>query len=159
MFAREPQLAADTPIKSMEEIIPPSSVPSMVPSTGFRKSHRNVYPDSLSPCGEAIGTTPTKQTNFLRRPANEEPAIPPSSPLMQRTGMSGQQLFIPGSAVKEQRRIDFTSSRNEGIFATPIKRVAPQDAIMLADSPSAPPEKKTSIYQQLGWDDDLDDLL
>lgn len=158
MFAPKSESNAETPMIYMDEVIPPSSATSMVPSTGIRRGHRDAFPESFSPCMDAIGTTPTKQSSFLRRPANELPAIPPSSPLMERGTMSAGQLFVPGSAIKEQRRINFASSRNEGVFVTPIKKAGLQAADMVTSSPIAPVERKTSIYQQLGWDDDLDDL-
>ncbi|CAM1506584.1 Fc.00g062250.m01.CDS01 [Cosmosporella sp. VM-42] len=152
MFAGKSESAVDLPLMSTEEVIPPSSVPSMAPSTGMRVNYRDAFPDSASPLN-GIGRTPTKASaaaSFLRRPANEEPAIP-NSPLMQRRTVSAEQLFL---AAQGQRRLSF--NKNEGIFATPNKTKAKE--IKDTENLQNEPPKNVSIYQALGWDDEYDDL-
>lgn len=146
---------ADVPLPSTEEIIPPSSVGTLVPSTAPRKNHRDALP------ADVVGSTPIKpsgRANFLRRPLNEEPAIPPSSPLMSR-GDSAPDNFGLECAVTPLKRPAFQISRDEGLFETPVKRSAPR--MDYDDENGSLPElepKKVSIYETLGWDDDLDDF-
>lgn len=145
------------PLMGADEVIPPSSMPSMIPSTGLRAGHRDAFRRSLTPDFERIGDTPTKGgTNFLRRPAKEEDVLPfpPSSPLMERRAVSAVNLFAPR---EQQRRVSFTPSRDEGILATPVK--ATSTSINNVENQNIEPAKPVSIYQQLGWDDDMDDLL
>ncbi|RSL72813.1 hypothetical protein CEP54_000793 [Fusarium duplospermum] len=145
------------PLIGSEEVIPPSSMPSMIPSTGLRAGHRDAFRRSPTPDLERIGDTPTKGgSNFLRRPPKEEDVLPfpPSSPLMERRTMSAANLFAP----REQKRsVSFTPSRDEGILATPVKATA--KSINNVEDQNIAPAKPMSIYQQLGWDDDMDDLL
>ncbi|KAJ4322778.1 hypothetical protein N0V84_004671 [Fusarium piperis] len=148
---------ADVSLMGTDEVIPPSSMPSMIPSTGLRAGHRDAFRRSPTPDLERIGDTPTKGgSNFLRRPAKEEDVLPfpPSSPLMERRTVSAANLFAP----REQKRRDsFTPSRDEGILATPVK--ATSRSINNVEDQNVAPAKPVSIYQQLGWDDDMDDLL
>lgn len=156
VFAPKPESIADIPFLSTEEVIPPSSLPSRVPSTGLRTGHRDVFRNSPSPALDRIDNTPSKGTRFQDRLENDGPV--PWSPLMERRKESSDNVLVPGSAVKGQRTItDFTSSRDEGIFATPIK---PPAKIFVENTPTqdVPAAKPLSIYQKLGWDDDLDDL-
>ncbi|KAL6356518.1 hypothetical protein LRP88_10119 [Fusarium phalaenopsidis] len=147
----------DVPMMGAEEVIPPSSMPSMIPSTGLRAGHRDAFRRSPTPDFERIGDTPTKGgSNFLRRPTKEEDVLPfpPSSPLMERRNVSTADLFAPR---EQKRRVSFTPSRDEGILATPVK--ATSKSINNAEDQNIAPAKPMSIYQQLGWDDDMDDLL
>lgn len=153
-----PASALDITMLGSEEVIPPSSIPSAIPSTGPRKGYGALNLTSASPMMDSIGRTPTKgaaDAAFLRRANPEDGSIPPS-PLMERRTVSAEQLFVPGTATKEQRRLSFTKSTKEGILATPIKARRKEFAND-QDSQNKPPEKM-SIYQQLGWDDEFDDL-
>lgn len=146
---------ADVPLPSTEEIIPPSSVGTLVPSTAPRNGHMDVMFGSSSTL-DVVGSTPIKASarpNFLRRPLNEEPAMPPSSPLMSR-GASGADNSILGCAVTPLKKRAFPAS--QGLFETPVKRSAPRP--VYEDALPVPEQKEVSIYEKLGWDDDLDDL-
>ncbi|KAF7551684.1 hypothetical protein G7Z17_g4840 [Cylindrodendrum hubeiense] len=157
MFAAKSETAADVPLISTEEVIPPSSIPSMIPSTGLRGGRRDAFRYSPSPVMDRIDSTPTKASSFLHRLKNDDPELPPLSPLMLRRAMSEEQFLVPGTAMKEQRRIDFTPSRDEGVLATPIRAVAKESNVGARQD--EPVGKSMSIYQKLGWDDELDDLL
>ncbi|KPM44666.1 hypothetical protein AK830_g1884 [Neonectria ditissima] len=158
MFATKSEATAEVALMSTEEVIPPSSIPSMVPSTGLRGGRRDAFHFSPSPTMDRIDGTPTKKTSFLHRLENSGSELPPSSPLMERRTISAEKPIVPGTAVKGQRRNDFTSSRDEDIMATPVKATA-KDLIGLGARRDQPAGNTVSIYQKLGWDDDLDDLL
>lgn len=185
MFAKPESMDA-LPLMNMDDVIPPSSLPSRVPSTSLRGNFREAFRDSATPELEKIGNTPTKaeKSSFLYRPSNENGLLPilPSSPLMEKRTVSARELFVPGSAQKTQRRISFGSARDEEIMATPVKSrkvdifttpvkvrggilATPVKAKVQLDTDAntgydkSEPAKPTSIYQRLGWDDDLDDLL
>ncbi|KAM0290225.1 hypothetical protein ACHAO9_005362 [Fusarium lateritium] len=162
MFASKHDVP-DTPMISTEDVIPPSSLPSMVPSTGYRGTQRNVFRQSPTPDFERIGNTPTKVgTSFIRRPANEMDVLPfpPSSPIMERKTISAADLFNPGGITDRKRKVSFGSSRDDGIMATPVKAIKTKKIVEMENLNIEPePTKPVSIYQKLGWDDDLDDLL
>ncbi|ODA82978.1 hypothetical protein RJ55_01487 [Drechmeria coniospora] len=145
----------------MEEMIPPSSVCNLVPSTSSRTGHWNAFLGSTPPALELVGGTPIRpstQPSFIRRPPVAEPAMSPSSPLMDRRMVGGDSLSIPGSAEKPRARQSAARwQQQEHILATPVKRPASRPEPM--DGPANGPSQHTgSIYQQLGWDDDFDDL-
>ncbi|KAJ6446228.1 DNA replication regulator Sld3 [Purpureocillium lavendulum] len=146
-----------------EELIPPSSVGHLAPSTASSVGQRDAFIASTSPATELVGGTPIRPTahaSFIRRPPNEEPAIPPSSPLMERKANTVDAFLIPSSAIKTRERLDFMTPRRNNVAVTPIKRTAPRPEA-LSESPGfveAHPQKTVSIYQRLGWDDDFDDL-
>ncbi|KAF9774542.1 hypothetical protein IL306_007434 [Fusarium sp. DS 682] len=152
---------ADTPRMTTEDVIPPSSLPSVVPSTGFREAQRDGIRQRSTPDFERIGSTPTKAgSSFIRRPANDEDILPfpPSSPSLERRTMSAADRFNPGGVTDQKRKVSFTVSRNE-ILATPVKATKTKN--IDAENQTAEPmaAKSVSIYEKLGWDDDLDDLL
>ncbi|KAM0347080.1 hypothetical protein ACHAPU_005019 [Fusarium lateritium] len=153
----------DTPRMSTEDVIPPSSLPSMIPSTGYRGAQRNVFGQSPAPDFERVGSTPTKVgTSFIRRPADDVDVLPfpPSSPSLERRTVSAADLFNPGGMNARKRKASFSSPRNDDILATPVKAVKTMnidDVGSLGVKPE--PTKSKSIYQKLGWDDELDDLL
>ncbi|KAH7170675.1 DNA replication regulator SLD3-domain-containing protein [Dactylonectria macrodidyma] len=149
MFATKSETPEDVPLMSTEEVIPPSSIPSMIPSTGLRGGHRDAFRFSPSPAMDRIDSTPTKRSSFLHRLRNDDPEQPPLSPLMQRRALS-EIKPVPGIAIQEQRKIDFTLFRDEGVLAKPDNIEAKEEE---------PLGKSMSIYQKLGWDDELDDML
>lgn len=159
VFAPKSESMADVPLLSTEEVIPPSSLPSRIPSTGLRMGRRDMFRNSPSPALDRIDNTPSKGTRFQDRLENDDPV--PWSPLMERRKESSDNVIVPGSAVKGQRTItEFTSPRDEGVFTTPVK---PPAKVFVENTPTqALPAvsavKPLSIYQKLGWDDDLDDL-
>jgi hypothetical protein len=73
---------------------------------------------------------------------------------MERRNVSAADLFAPR---EQKRRVSFTPSRDEGILATPVKAMS--KSINNVEDQNIAPAKPMSIYQQLGWDDDMDDLL
>ncbi|KAF5231287.1 hypothetical protein FANTH_13466 [Fusarium anthophilum] len=153
---------ADTPIMSTEDDIPPSSLPSIVPSTGLRGTQRDGFRQSPTPNIERIGSTPTKAgSSFIRRPRNDEDVLPfpPSSPSLERRTISAADLFNPIGVTNRKRRVSFAFSRDDELLATPVKGMKTKIIDMENRAAEPMPAKSVSIYEKLGWDDDLDDLL
>lgn len=156
------EASPDVPLPSTEEIIPPSSIGANVPSTIAKKRR---YPGSEvvnSPALDAVGCTPIRtstSSNFLRRAAMEEPMIPPSSPLMSRKAsfQSSSTAAVTSVFATPAKRSLFTPHNSGGaLLETPIKRPALLSFSKQSDSASqAEKENNPSIYEQLGWDDDL----
>lgn len=153
VFNIKPDLGAETPMPSREDVIPPSSIGTCVPSTSSRPGFRNVVP-STSPAADMIGSTPTKPAaSFLRRSSNEGPFNPPS-PLFKTARRTSGQNALTASM---RQSSSLVPQSHESIFATPAKKQAPR--LIVDESPIAQKEEASkSIYQQLGWDDELDDL-
>ncbi|KAK0763116.1 hypothetical protein N5P37_004100 [Trichoderma harzianum] len=145
--------------EGFDELIPPSSVTAFVPSTGKKPALRELYKRSPSPVMDAIGDTPTKTSakpSFLRRPLNEQPAYPPSSPAVQRT-RAPEDFVVTDSVVKPAR----TRHEAPDLIETPIKKSTQQrlDLYATPQTKSQEPKgKSVSIFERLGWDDDFDDL-
>ncbi|CAG1985165.1 unnamed protein product [Fusarium graminearum] len=163
VFASKPNIM-DTPLMSTEDVIPPSSLPSMVPSTGLRGGgQRNAFRQNRTPDFERIGSTPTKGVStFIRRPADDPDVLPfpPSSPCLERRTVSTANLFNPTGISGRKRKVSFESSLNDEILATPVKAIKTKSIEDLETMRVEPePAKSVSIYQKLGWDDDIDDLL
>jgi DNA replication regulator SLD3 len=134
----------------------------MVPSTGFRGAQRDGFRQSPTPDIERIGSTPTKAgSSFIRRPENDEDILPfpPSSPSLERRTTSAADLFNPGGITNRKRKVSFTFSRNDEVLATPVKGMKTKTIDMENQTAEPMSAKSVSIYQKLGWDDDLDDLL
>jgi hypothetical protein len=146
-------------MESYDELIPPSSVGAFVPSTGKRPALRELYKRSPSPVMDAIGDTPIKTSakpSFIRRPINEQPAYPPSSPAVQRKEAS-EDFVITDSVGKPSR----TRYEAPEIMETPIKKTTQQRIDLCATPQGKLQESKgkgVSIFERLGWDDDFDDL-
>ncbi|CVK93128.1 hypothetical protein FPRO06_02813 [Fusarium proliferatum] len=160
VFAK-PQVA-DTPIMSTEDVIPPSSLPSIVPSTGLRGAQRGGFRQSPTPDIERIGSTPTKAgSSFIRRPKNDEDVLPfpPSSPSLERRTISAADLFNQSGVTNRKRKVSFTFARDDELLATPVKGMKTKNIDMENQAAEPIPAKSVSIYEKLGWDDDLDDLL
>ncbi|KAL6868486.1 DNA replication regulator SLD3 domain-containing protein [Trichoderma novae-zelandiae] len=146
--------------EGFDELIPPSSVTAFVPSTGKRPALRETYKRSPSPATDAVGDTPTKSSakpSFIRRPLNEPPLYPPSSPAMQRTAAS-EDLVVTDGVVKPARTSAYEAA---DLMETPIKKT-PQQRIDLYATPQTKQQeskgKSASIFDRLGWNDDFDDL-
>ena len=135
-----------------DDVIPPSSNPSVIPSTAPRQSFRDAVRDSASPL-EAVGATPARPVGVdrvegtprssgvvsatpVRRgamPADAAETIPGSSPLMAKRA-------APGAYSGGVRSL-------KDVFRTPVKA-----------KPAEQGEKTMSVYARLGWDNELDDL-
>lgn len=154
---------ADVPLPSTEDRVPPSSIGPFVPSTATRYGHKDAMQSSASPAMDAVAHTPLKPStgaSFLRRPPREEPAIPPSSPIMTRKAAPTESPLVPASVYKPIGKPSLSSSRYDDIPETPIKKSAPPPD--MTNEQGAQGGRKGSIFQALGWDDDdydLDDLL
>ncbi|KAF9870023.1 hypothetical protein CkaCkLH20_12503 [Colletotrichum karsti] len=162
-------LAAE-PKASSSDVIPMSSIPpssaSRIPSTGPRRGHVDIVGHTPS---SAIQVTPVKRSGRFGGPSpDNEPAIPPSSPLMMRKPAITQQFSVPASVVRERPQPARSVSPDVGLPATPCKQrtrdtigdeVAATPMAKATPPPPPPPQAKPkSIYEQLGWDDDFDDL-
>lgn len=150
------------PSVGMEEVIPPSSVGTLVPSTVSRRSHWDAAPRNTSPSREAIESTPMKPlkySNVSQQAVGLESAIPMSSPAMDRTWISPDRLPRSTSPVAPLRRLDFSASRSTMVQESPVKASALERMPPHTSVPQESKGEEMSIYQKLGWDDDLDDLL
>lgn len=153
---------ADTPLISTEDVIPPSSVGHLVPSTGRKAIHDASL--GVSSFGAAINSTPVKtstSSGILRQPHGEV-AIPPSSPLMERKAPTIQQRLSASTNGASRGGFGLSQSRDISVFMTPVKKAVKAQDIAAAENiglSPMPEAKKVSIYDKLGWDDDLDDLL
>lgn len=152
-----PQIFAD------DDGIPPSSA-LVVPSTAPRRSHRDALV-VVSPIANAVQATPARGSgtakSSLTRLAVEEPAITPSSPLMARKFCAPRHLDVPRSVIQDDvgstptKRVD-----NYPLFETPVKlRVNMEKETTASDSKIGQSvvgveQKRMSIYEKLGWDDD-----
>jgi DNA replication regulator SLD3 len=147
---------------SMEEIIPPSSIGTLIPSTTHRRSHVDALPATASSTLEAIGETPIRASTasrIYRQAPDDDLAIPPS-PLAGQDE-TGEDYFAGlESPSRPVRKLDFSASATDRICETPFKKSVARGPIL--ETPKYEEqgkETKKTIYQQLGWDDDLDDLL
>ncbi|KAK2023820.1 hypothetical protein LX32DRAFT_571025 [Colletotrichum zoysiae] len=148
--------------------LPPSSA-SRVPSTGPRRGHIDIFGSTPS---SAIQATPVKRGgSFLDPWPTDEPAIPPSSPLMARKPAQAQHLSVPDSTIRPRPRPVRSQSPEMDLPVTPCKQRAVEvsgdkvaatptsrSASAAAPPPSPPKEQAKSIYARLGWDDDFDDF-
>lgn len=162
VFAAKRECQTSTPMQAADEVIPPSSIGTFVPSTGQRSGFRNPIDLHTSPAVDTVGSTPTKpaasSSTFIRRPSNEEPFIPPSP--LARHRKSGQPL---APAASTNTHLQLPKVDEEGVFETPAKKQGNQFVPM--ESPVRQPQiqatplaKPQSIYEKLGWDDEFDDL-
>lgn len=163
VLAMKPESFADDPLDGMEELIPPSSVGHLIPSTGHRHGHRDALADSVSPAMDHVGGTPARpsmQTSFIRRMAHEGPAIPPSSPLMSRRATAVNESPVPRSVDSISAGFRSVTKRSDEIMATPVRKSVSRLDLIQSPVPMQEPDqpKRVSIYEKLGWDDDFDDI-
>ncbi|CAH0049516.1 unnamed protein product [Clonostachys solani] len=149
--------AAHIPIPSTE-IIPPSSVGGVGSSTGERTVLRNTT-GNRGLLSVDISCTPTKAYSRQRN-SNEQQQIPPSSPLFDRDAALGASPDVRHGRNEPMRKLSFDTSYEDVLFATPVKRQAAQKPAQQYKELEPAAEQRTdrSIYDQLGWDDDLDDF-
>ncbi|XXG98129.1 hypothetical protein Hte_004450 [Hypoxylon texense] len=170
------------------ESVDRSSIPSssLIPSSGPRKrSHEAAFTLDESPAIRRSGTfldqveaTPAKTSNlkqsFSSVPEVDDEAILASSPIMSRK---------PSLKSFRDSGIDIPSSPDNGLTETPVKSRAPPVPLegLVAATPTKRrilsngsniantgkvsteagkenPERRQSIFERLGWDDDFDDL-
>ncbi|KAI0882809.1 DNA replication regulator SLD3-domain-containing protein [Annulohypoxylon maeteangense] len=153
----------------------PSSTPfSLIPSSGIKKrTHESAFAlessPSITPFAH-IAATPAKQLtlkqSFLSVPKPNDEDILASSPLVSRksSSLSFHDSGIGFDELTETpikpRAVPIPS---DGIVAgTPTKRRILESTAANNSSntknPTAEPARKLSIYERLGWDDDLDEL-
>ena len=149
-------------LEPAEDLIPPSSVGQVVPSTGHRQSHRDALAPTTSPAMDLVGVTPVKPTqrsSFIRRMA-EGTAAPTSSPLMGKSRLALNELSGLGNVGAASGSLRPPETEANELMATPVKKVAAH--LDLGESPVPAPRAAmkpvVSIYQSLGWDDDFDDF-
>ena len=163
---------------------PPSSGGSVIPATAPRKGFRDALQNSVSPAFDVIGSTPARkpmvdmidatpaaQTSAIAstpvrqtaRPAMQpagEQSILQSSPLMPRRAAPSQYLAVPKSGAS--RPADLSGVRSlKDIFRTPVKpkvAIAPAVEVKEVEKEPAVADKKVSVYERLGWDNEFDDL-
>lgn len=131
-----------------------------MPSSLAPQRQQAHFGTAQSPASDAIGCTPLKPSASSRLLVDEPLALP-SSPLFGRKGRSQAPAFaltvseVSGTPVRQ----GLTSHCDAGnvLPATPIKKstIAP-GAMSLPMSPIGK-ENKVSIYDRLGWDDDVYD--
>ncbi|KAI9167019.1 hypothetical protein HJFPF1_03138 [Paramyrothecium foliicola] len=147
---------------SMEELIPPSSISTLIPSTAPRPGHWDAMVRDGSPSRDAVASTPMKplrHSEFPEQSRSIEPAIPLSSPAMERHRASPSQLSDTPAALPPLRRLDFTASRSAVVYEDSVKDATMEQGLGEAKTHSKSSEGLVSIYQQLGWDDEMDDFL
>ncbi|KAI2466134.1 DNA replication regulator SLD3-domain-containing protein [Annulohypoxylon bovei var. microspora] len=156
----------------------PSSAPSslLIPSSGPRKrTHESAFALDNSPSiprsgpfARQIDATPMKQSSlkqsFLSIPKADDEDILASSPIMARksssisfqdSGIGLDELF---ETPVKPRAVPIPQ---EGLVAaTPAKRriLESTTANASTDRGTTEPGRKLSIFERLGWDDDLDEL-
>lgn len=139
-----------------DDVVPPSSNPSVIPSTAPRQSFRDALQDSVSPALDTIGSTPAKPAAAHRIEGTPLGAVS-ATPVRQGTRPEFSADTIPGSSPLMAKRVApvaYTGGvRNlKDMFRTPVKaRPEPEEK-------AAPEGRKVSVYERLGWDDELDDL-
>lgn len=144
--------------RSAAGVVPPSSNPSVIPSTAPRQSFRDALQDSTSPAFDAIGSTPARPAAADRIEATPaQRAAISATPVRQRPRAGASAETIPGSSPLMAKRAapgTYTGGvRNlKEMFRTPVK-TRPEQGEM-----AAPEAKKMSVYERLGWDDEYDDL-
>lgn len=161
------------------EATPPSS---MIPSSAPRKrSHGTAFtldespdvPHFMAPANQVKATpvrSSTLKQSFLRVPEADD-AILASSPIMARkssqTSFRDSGIMMPSSPAAElaetpikQRAVSAPQSKL--VLATPVKRIFGNETFANSGKATSgnkrESEKKTSIYDRLGWDDDFDEL-
>lgn len=142
-----------------DDVVPPSSNPSVIPSTAPRRSFRDALQDSVSPALDTVGSTPAKPAAAGRVEATPlQGGAVSVTPIRQSTRPGPSADTIPGSSPLMAKRVapvPYSGSvKNlKDVFRTPVKARPEQEE-------TAAPEgrRKMSVYERLGWDNELDDL-
>lgn len=142
--------------------LPPSSA-SMIPSTAPRRDTEDALDTAPS---SAILATPSRPSASSRADVSEFASVLGSSPLMARKAARSQQTAFATHAVTHEDDLVMPASpaADGGILETPVKAsrffILPQDEISATPikNMNKPAEKKVSIYERLGWDNEYDDL-
>lgn len=155
----------------------PSSTPfSLIPSSGAKKrNHESAFALENSPSIRSepfaqIEATPVKQSSlrqsFLSVPKRNDEDVLASSPIMSRKSST---LSFHDSGIGLDELVETPVKPRavpiplDGVVAgTPMKRRILESTVANSSSdskkPTAEPARKLSIYEQLRWDDDFDEL-
>ncbi|SPN96892.1 uncharacterized protein DNG_00412 [Cephalotrichum gorgonifer] len=151
--------------------LPPSSNPSVIPSTAPRRSFRDALQDTTtSPEFSAIGSTPARPAAADRIEGTPvQPGVISATPVRRSTMPASASVdAIPGSSPLMMKRAVPVAVHTGGMrslteaFKAPVKpRPAAhaeesESEMAPAAAPAAP--RKMSVYEKLGWDDEYDDL-
>lgn len=144
-FETQIEVTPDVPLPSTEGIIPQSSAGRPVPSSQAK---------------DAVGCTPLRPLASTRL-LIDEPVMSPSSPLMGRKVRSQGAFALAVSEVSStpvKQGLAAPSEAGNVLLATPIKKSSQAMSKAFVDASPTGKENKASIYDRLGWDDDLYDL-
>ncbi|KAG8428467.1 hypothetical protein J3459_003890 [Metarhizium acridum] len=163
VLAMKQESLVDVPLESMEEVIPPSSIDHLIPSTGHRHSHRDALADSVSPAMDLVCGTPARlslQASFIRRMASDGLAIPQSSPLISRNIGMVDESAGPQSPVEDPTGFRSLTKLSDEVMATPVRKNVSRLDLIQSPVPikESDQQRTVSIYEKLGWDDDFDDI-
>ncbi|KAG5977432.1 hypothetical protein E4U55_006756 [Claviceps digitariae] len=179
VLALKPESSTDRLLDSTEDLIPPSSIGYMVPSTGHRHGHRDALAETSSPAMDFFGATPIRactQRSFIKRLPDDELGAMPMLPLSPPLCKSNKSARIDGSddddddeaPLHRHHTSSSTAARpprppHEDVPATPIKRngnISRSQSFQTPPLPGGYSARSTelSIYDKLGWDNEFDDL-
>lgn len=149
---------------SSEDLVPPSSIGNLIPSTGHRHGHRDALAPIASPSGVPFGETPSRsfsQPAFVKTAAQDQPAMLPSTPSIQRnTAAVGPIARQANHGPAMEEPWPATEGARREIAATPVRNSSSRMGPLSSPVPflDAGKAKEMSIYEKLGWDDDFDDI-
>lgn len=155
--AVQSQPAIAFPLSRPADNVPPSSNPSVIPSTAPRRSFRDALQDDPSAAIDTVGSTPAKPaaadriegTPVKKTSVSETPVRQARRPEPSADTILGSSPLM----AKRTAPVPYTGGvRNlKEAFKTPVKARPEQE-----EKPV--PEAKVSIYEKLGWDNEYDDL-
>ncbi|OAA32828.1 DNA replication regulator Sld3 [Moelleriella libera RCEF 2490] len=149
---------------SSEDLVPPSSIGNLIPSTGHRHGHRDALAPIASPSGVPFGETPSRsfsQPAFVKTAAQDQLAMLPSTPSIQRnTAAVGPIARQANHGPAMEEPWPATEGARREIAATPVRNSSSRMDPLSSPVPFLDAGKATemSIYEKLGWDDDFDDI-
>ncbi|KAG5923717.1 hypothetical protein E4U42_004850 [Claviceps africana] len=167
-LAMKPESDADGALDSTEELIPPSSIGHLIPSTGHRHGHRDALGLAAMDFLEATPVRASTRRSFIKRmPDDELAAVPPSSPPLGQSNQPSRSHDDRGAPTRHTSSSASSSvgartpsDEAEDLMATPSKRSVPRRQSLETRLPGGPCAQPStvSIYDKLGWDNEFDDL-